>query len=203
LLLVANQGLVQKYVYGGFELTAATQYEAMIKSLQWNGLRDLWQEIEQRKTPGWDAGKAFEYLVLRAFELDDAEVRYSYSVKLFGEEVEQIDGVVYYSGLSCLIESKDLADKTNVDIAPIAKLRNQLLRRPASTLGLVFSRTGFTDPARHLSYFSLPQTILLWSGEEIEYALEQEAICELLVLKYRVCIEDGLPDYDVRERDIP
>lgn len=194
---------VQKSVCGGLELTAATQYEVMIQSLQWDGLRSLWQGIEQRNTQGWDSGKAFEYLVLRAFQLDGAEVRYSYSVKLFGEEIEQVDGVVYYSGLACLIESKDFADKVNVDITPIAKLRNQLLRRPASTLGLVFSRTGFTDPARHLSYFSLPQTILLWSGEEIKYALEQEKICELLILKYRVCVEDGLPDYDVRERDIP
>jgi Restriction endonuclease len=190
-------------VRGGLELTAAAKYEAMIQSLQWDGLRSLWQEIEQRSTPGWDSGKAFEYLVLRAFQLDGAEVRYSYSVKLFGEEIEQVDGVVYYSGLACLIESKDFADRVNVDVTPIAKLRNQLLRRPASTIGLVFSRTGFTDPARHLSYFSLPQTILLWSGEELKYALEQEVICELLILKYRVCIEDGLSDYDVRERDIP
>ncbi len=139
---------------------------------------------------------------MRAFQLDGADVRYSYSVRLFGEEVEQIDGVIYWSGLACLVESKDLADKINVDIAPIAKLRNQLLRRPASTLGLVFSRTGFTEPARHLSYFSLPQTILLWSGEELKYALAQESICDLLWLKYRVCVEDGLPDYDVREKEI-
>jgi hypothetical protein len=185
------------------DLTAAAQYEVMIQSLQWDGLRALWQNIEQRNTQGWDAGKAFEYLVLRAFQLDGADVRYSYSVKLFGEEIEQVDGVVYVAGLACLIESKDFADKVNVDITPIAKLRNQLLRRPASTIGLVFSRTGFTDPARHLSYFSLPQTILLWTGDEIKYALEQEEICELLVLKYRGCVEDGLPDYDVREKDIP
>ncbi len=124
-------------------------------------------------------------------------------MKLFGEVVEQIDGVVYCSGLSCLVESKDFADQTNVDIAPIAKLRNQLLRRPAGTIGLVFSRTEFTDPARHLSYFSLPQTILLWNGEEIKYALENEIISELLTLKYRVCVEHGLPDYNIRERDIP
>jgi hypothetical protein len=183
-------------------LTTAAQYEAKIQLLQWEGLRSLWKEIEKRSTPGWDAGKAFEYLVLRAFQLDGAEVRYSYTVQLFGEDIEQVDGVVYCSGLSCLVESKDLADKVNVDIAPIAKLRNQLLRRPASTVGLVFSRTGFTDPARHLSYFSLPQTILLWSGDEIKYALEQESICNLLVLKYRKCVEDGLPDYDVREEEI-
>jgi Restriction endonuclease len=184
-------------------LTAAQQYEAMIKSLQWDGLRSLWSAIEARNTSDWDAGKAFEYLVLRAFELDGAEIKWPYSVKLFGEEVEQVDGVIYSSGLSCLVESKDLSDRANVDIAPIAKLRNQLLRRPAGTLGLVFSRTGFTDPARHLSYFSLPQTILLWNGEEVKYALREELICELLILKYRVCVEDGLPDYDIRERDIP
>ena len=184
-------------------MTSAAQYENAIKSFQWDGLRSLWNQIENRSTPNWDSGKAFEYMVLRAFELDGAEVKWPYRVKLFGEEVEQIDGVIYSGGLSCLVESKDFADKSNVDIAPIAKLRNQLLRRPASTLGLVFSRTGFTDPARRLSYVSSPQNILLWNGEEIKYALEKEIICELLTLKYRVCVEDGLPDYDVREREIP
>ncbi len=183
-------------------MTAAAQYETKIQLLQWKELRSLWKKIEKRNTPGWDAGKAFEYLVVRAFQLDSAKVRYPYGVQLFGEEVEQVDGVVYCSGLSCLIESKDFANKVNVDIAPIAKLRNQLLRRPASAIGMVFSRTGFTDPARHLSYFSLPQTILLWSGDEIKYALEQESICDLLVLKYHKCVEDGLPDYDVREGDV-
>jgi hypothetical protein len=34
-------------------------------------------------------------MVLRAFELDGAEVKWPYRVKLFGEEVEQIDGVIY------------------------------------------------------------------------------------------------------------
>jgi hypothetical protein len=133
----------------------AADYERIIKSLQWDGLRSLWDSIEARSTSAWDAGKAFEYLVLRAFELDGADVKWPYRVKLFGEEVEQVDGVIYSGGLSCLVESKDFADKP-VDIAPIAKLRNQLLRRPASTIGLIFSRTGFTDPATHLSYFSLP-----------------------------------------------
>lgn len=184
-------------------MAAIANYESKIKLLRWAGLRTLWNEIVQRDTPGWDAGRAFEYMVLRAFELDGAVVKWPYRVKLFGEEVEQVDGVIYSAGLSCLVESKDFTERSNVDIAPIAKLRNQLLRRPAGTIGIVFSRTGFTDPARHLSYFSLPQTILLWNGEEIKYALEKEMICELLTLKYRVCVEDGLPDYDVREREIP
>ena len=106
-------------------MTTAAKYESMIKSLQWHDLRSLWNDIETRNTPGWDVGKAFEYLILRAFQLDGAKVKWPYRVKLFGEEVEQIDGVVYCSGLSCLVESKDFADKVNIDIAPIAKLRRQ------------------------------------------------------------------------------
>lgn len=160
-------------------------YQTRIESLGWADLEILWTAIEQRDTPEWEAGKAFEYLVLRSFQLDGAHVKWPYPVQLFGEQVEQIDGAVYWDGLACLVESKDLGE--NVAIAPIAKLRNQLLRRPAGTIGLMFSRTGFTDPARFLAHFALPQAILLWSGEEIAYALKRQSICELLVLKYRVC----------------
>ncbi|MEB3231883.1 MAG: restriction endonuclease [Leptolyngbyaceae bacterium] len=184
-------------------MATAGEYETMIQALQWPQLQSLWDDINSRSTLGWEAGKAFEYLVVRAFELDGADVKWPYRVRLFGEDVEQIDGVVYVGALACLVESKDFSDGVNVDVAAIAKLRNQLLRRPANTIGLVFSRTGFTIPARHLSYFSLPQTILLWNGEEVKYALEQESICELLMLKYRACVENGLSDYDIRERDIP
>lgn len=182
-------------------MTTEAKYKNIINSLQWDGLRSLWDSIEERHTPDWEAGKAFEYLVLRAFQLDGAEVKFPYSVKLFDEEVEQIDGAIHCLGISCLVESKDFTDR-KVDIAPIAKLRNQLLRRPAATVGVVFSRTGFTDPARNLSRFLSPQAILLWDGDEIKYALDNEKICELLVLKYRVCIEDGLPDYNIIERNI-
>jgi hypothetical protein len=178
----------------------AAEYIDMIESLNWDGLWCLWEGIENRNTPQWEAGKAFEYLVLRAFQLDGAEVRWPYRVQLFGEEVEQIDGAIYHGGLSCLVESKDLAG--NIAIGPIAKLRNQLLRRPAGSIGLVFSRTGFTDPARFLAHFALPQAILLWHGEELKYALEQQTMCALLRLKYQMCVERGIPDYNVRERDI-
>jgi Restriction endonuclease len=182
-------------------LATAAEYENRIKLLDWNGLRSLWDSIESRDTAtaDWDAGKAFEYLVLRAFELDGAKVKFPYTVRLFNEEIEQIDGAIHYAGISCLVESKDFADDVKVNIAPIAKLRNQLLRRPSGIVGLVFSRTGFTNPARNLCCFSAQQGILLWNGEEIKYALDNETIGELLVLKYRMLVEDGLPDYNVLE----
>jgi len=190
-----------KPVIGDLTLVSSEKYENEIQLLAWNGLRTLWENIKNRNVPGWEAGKAFEYLVLRAFQLDGAEVKWPYTVQLFGSQIEQIDGAIYYGGLSCLVESKDFGDKT-VDTTTIAKLRNQLLRRPGGTIGLMFCRTDFTNPARHLSYFSLPQAILLWNGEEIQYALEHEIICELLTFKYHACIEHGLTDYDVRERSV-
>ncbi len=183
-------------------MTIDEQYKNRIQSFGWSDLHKLWEQIQQRNTPNWQPGKALEYLILRAFQLDDADVKFPYPVLLLETEVEQIDGVVYYSGLSCLVESKDFAD-SNVDSTPVSKLRNQLLRRPTGTVGLVFSRTGFTDSARYLSFFSLPQSILLWSGEEIEYVLHEEKICEFLIVKYRACVEYGLTDYDIREIDIP
>lgn len=183
-------------------MTTAAEHEERIKAMEWSDLRSLWQNIRNRNTPNWPSGKAFEYLVIRAFECGGAQVRYPYNVWLFNANIEQIDGAVHCEGLSCLVESKDFdenAANNNVNITPIAKLRNQLLHRPASTIGLVFSRTAFTPPALKSCHFLAPQTILLWNGNEIEYALEEESICEMLTLKYRACVEYGLPDYDVRE----
>src|SRR5207302_6176492 len=105
--------------------------------------------------------EALEYLVIRAFELDPDEkvtVRYPYEVSLFGEKVEEIDGAVHLPGLSCLVESKDWGK--NVAIGPIVKMRSQLLRRPAGTLGLMFSSHKYTTPANYLAHFMMPQAVL-------------------------------------------
>ncbi|NJM49276.1 MAG: hypothetical protein HC860_26425 [Alkalinema sp. RU_4_3] len=67
-------------------------------------LLELWTAIQTGDTPGWDPGKAFEYLVIRAFELEGAAVTYPFSVNLGGTIVEQIDGAIYSDGLSCLVE---------------------------------------------------------------------------------------------------
>ncbi|WP_375472354.1 restriction endonuclease [uncultured Nostoc sp.] len=176
-------------------MPTAKEYEAKIANYKWDDLVQLWSEIESGDTPGWGAGKALEYLVLRAFELDGAEVTWPYSVRVDGDELEQIDGVVYLEGLACIIECKDECEA--VDILPIAKLRNQLLRRPATITGIVFSRKGFTPNAVKLARLVSPQTILLWEGEEIKYSLQNKCIIRSLIKKYRHCIEHGLPDYNI------
>lgn len=176
-------------------MPTGAEYEAKIGNYSWENLINLWSQIESGNTPGWDAGKALEYLVLRAFKLEGAEVTYPYSIRIDGDELEQIDGVIYSDALNCLVECKDTSTKSNIE--PIAKLRNQLLRRPATTIGSVFSRNGFTESATTLVRFVAPQTILLWGGEEIYYCLQNKLMRQALLKKYRFCVERGLPDYNI------
>jgi Restriction endonuclease len=168
--------------------------EARIQALDWAGLRDLWVKIQAGDTPDWDAGRAFEYLILRAFQLDGAVIRWPYRVDLHGEIVEQIDGVVVAAGLHAMVESKDQRDP--VAIEPIAKLRNQLMRRPVATIGMVFSSSRYTAPALVLASYLAGQTILLWYAGEVSLALEKERIVPLLEAKYLGCVTDAVPDTD-------
>jgi hypothetical protein len=175
-------------------MATPAELEARIKLLGWKELRDLWNVIKSGPAPGWEEGEAFEYLVLRAFELDKQEpasVRYPYEVSLFDEKVEEIDGAVHLPGLSCLVESKDW-DK-NVAIGPIAKMRSQLLRRPAGTVGVLFAKKEFTQPAIYLAHFTMPQAILLWPGVELEKALHEGRICQFLRKKLQSAWRRGYP----------
>jgi hypothetical protein len=56
-------------------------------------------------------------------------------------------------GLSCLVESKNWGK--NVAIGPIDKMRSQLMRRPAGTIGLMLSKKTFTKPAIYLAHFTV------------------------------------------------
>jgi hypothetical protein len=162
---------------------------ARIRELDWSGLRLLWSSIKAGRATGWSPGRAFELLVLRAFELDGAEVRWPYLVYHAGELIEQLDGAVYAAGLSCLVETKDTA--ALVEVTALAKLRNQLARRPASAVGLFFSRSGFTDAALALASYFAPQTVLLWNGQDVDYVLESESSTAALMAKYRQAVEEG------------
>lgn len=141
-----------------------------------------------------------EHLVLRAFRLSGAEVIWPYSVYLDGQVVEQVDGMVMHEGITCMIESKDI--DANVNVEPLAKLRNQLLRRPAGVVGCVFSSTGFTDPAKTLARFMAPNAILLWQGPEISHLIDQKDFCIALTKKYGWLMQHGIPDYDTRAEDL-
>ena len=152
-------------------------------------------------TPGWPTGKALEHLVLRAFELTGADVIWPYRVRLNGEVIEEIDGMVRVDHIACLIEVKHTVERVNIE--PLTKLRNQLMRRPAGVIGSVFSFGGFTDPATVLAQFVAPQAILLWDGPEIEAVLERADFANALKREYSYMLQTGQADFDMRAEYTP
>jgi hypothetical protein len=174
-------------------MPTAADCEIMIQRLDdWDKLRTLWEKIKADDTPDWPPGKAFEYLVLQAFRLDGGVVRWPYDVPLENEVVEQIDGAVHIGRFSCIVESKKTAGP--IAIAPLAKMRNQLLRRHSGIIGLIFSYSGFTGPALTLARYIAPQAILLWYGEEVDQVLQDRKILDFLEFKYQSSVETGVPD---------
>ncbi|MGC7404725.1 hypothetical protein ACPWR0_09140 [Pandoraea pneumonica] len=176
-------------------MTADTQYIDRVSRYDWLDVTQLWDAVMTCATPGWDPGKALEYLVLKGFELSGAQVRWPYSVDVLDTpNAEQIDGVVYVEGISAMIECKDLSkqscrQKRRIDFTSIAKLRSQLARRPSNLIGCMFSSGGYTDAAITMVNFTKPQTILCWTGKEIAHCIHRRDFVHLLRTKYEACIE--------------
>jgi hypothetical protein len=172
----------------------------MIGRLRHPGLLTLWGQIVAKTTaPAWDPGKALEYLVLRAFQLEHATVKWPYQISAGKGTIEQIDGVVYVDGVSCIFECKDHADRMDYDA--IAVLRDQLRRRPAGVFGSCLSTSGFTVTALQLVVHGR-QEIALWTKDDIDYALRARKMCPALLAKYRWCVERAMPDLDLRAAKI-
>jgi hypothetical protein len=167
--------------------------------MAWKDLNKLWSQINAGETPGWESGKALEHLVIRAFRINGLEAEYPYDVPPGGAVLEQIDGLVHMDCHTFLVECKD---KDTVDIEAIAKLRNQLLRRPDTTLGCVFAADRFTDPALILADFSVPHRILLWSGLDIDVCLKKKSFRGMLLDKYRHLCKFGLTDHSPSYKDL-
>lgn len=145
--------------------------------------------------PKWARGKPLEHIILRAFEIEGADVAWPFEVKIGSQVVEQIDGAIYCDGLSAIIESKDYSEPINVE--PIAKLRNQLARRPLHTMGIIFARRGFTEPAKTLTRMVGPLNILLWEFQELDTAIRRQQMRHALRTKLKYAVELAMPDYNI------
>ena len=170
-----------------------------IRKFARNRLLKLWAQITARDAQDWGSGKALEYLVLRAFQVEGAAVTWPFDVKAEGKTIEQIDGVIFSDSISSLVECKDYAIPVNFE--PIAKLKQQLSRRPPGTIGCCFAKNGFTQEALILTERSTPQNVLLWHGDEIEFALRTKCFRRGLIRKYRMCVEKALPDFKINLED--
>lgn len=171
---------------------ADTEYIARAQKMGWEELADLWEQIKAGETDGWEDGKALEHLVVRAFLLSDLFAEYPFDVPPGGRVFEEIDGLVVLGCNTFLFECKD---KPKVAIEVIAKLINQLLRRPGTTLGCVFTSGGFTSTALLLADFSVPHRILPWSGRDIEERLKSRNFKKPLSEKYHNLCKFGLTDH--------
>lgn len=174
----------------------AVDYVAKISTADTAQLSRMLEDISEGKPiRGWASGKAFEHIILRGFALEGADVRWPFEVREGRHAIEQIDGAVYCDGLFCLVESKDYIEAINVE--PVAKLRNQLARRPAGTLGLIFARSGYTPSAKYLVKMHTPLNILLWELEELKMAIRDQKMRQALQTKFRYAVEQALPDYNI------
>lgn len=154
-------------------------------------LGDLKRGVGQRD---WALGKEFEYLVVRAFEIEGVDVTYPFRVAVHDGNLttEQIDGAIGLAGTRFLLESK--AWNKNVSRGPLALLSSQLARRPPATMGMVFTLKGYTDAAIALTNMTSPVRILLWAPDELERAISEEAMRSALEFKYRYAQEHGMAD---------
>jgi len=173
------------------------EIDQLIKSFDKGALIDFWYTITEENVNAQTKGKGFEYLICKAFELEGATVKYPYTVPMKdgSSAMEQIDGVIYFENIQCLIECKNTVDEVNFE--PISKLRSQLQRRPANAIGSIFTTSGFTSPALTLVEFISPQTILLWEKKEIDICLKDGIFIKSLQDKYRFCVENGITNYNI------
>jgi len=177
-------------------LLMAVDYVAKIRTADTAQLSRMLDDLGDNKPiRGWANGKAFEHIILHGFSLEGAEVRWPFEVREGKHTIEQIDGAVYCDGLSCLVESKDYSEAVNIE--PVAKLRNQLARRPAGTLGLMFARNGYTPSAKYLVKTHTPLDILLWEFDELKSAIVDHSMRRALRTKFRYAVEQALPDYNI------
>lgn len=161
---------------------------------------ELWTAIQAGiAVEGWSSGRLMEHLVLRAFQLEGARVSWPYEVWLDASRLEQIDGAVHFEGLSCLIECKAWHHKL-VDVAPIIKLKAQLMRRPPPVLGALFCLGDFSTNALAMTRLMPPANVLLWRGGEIELALRKQLLREGLKRKLRHAAEHGFAFLDLMEQ---
>lgn len=165
------------------------EYRSRVLALQRDGVVRVWQELQAGNThEGWPPGKLLEYLLLRGFQLEGARVKWPFQV-YYRYPLEQIDGIAYFDGLSCLLECKH--QQQPVDVEPILKLKSQLARRPYVAVGALFSTGGFTESAFDMAHLLPPANVLLWEREEIDLALRQGKLRQGMQRKLEYAIEQG------------
>ncbi|WP_257455313.1 hypothetical protein [Archangium lipolyticum] len=177
------------------------EYQRRVLALEHRELMELWEGLRAGVAPAdWPAGVLLEYLILRAFQLEGVEVTWPYRVYRDGVLLEQIDGVVYFDGVFCLVEFKDMTRP--VDTVAIVKLKSQILRRPRTTIGALFCTGEVSQAASSLMEMLPPPDVLLWEGGEIDLALRGQRLLDGMRRKLRHAVEMGFAELGRRNRRV-
>jgi hypothetical protein len=89
-----------------------------------------------------------------------------------------------------------------VPLEPIVKLRSQQERRPPGTMGVVFSKSGFTDEAMLLLSHLSPCNVLLFTGGDLELMQRRPAsLVEALRVKHREAVKAADPYVELRHTE--
>ncbi len=163
----------------------------------WTELQSIWSELSLSppqfrgaEVGAQEAGWVFEGWVYEAFRLSGAEVQSPFTVRIATSLIEEIDGAVFVPFGAFLVECK--FQEAKVTIEPIVKLRSQLERRPPGTMGVIFSKSGFTEEATILLSHLSPCNVLLFTGRDIERVQRHPAsMVEALRIKYRAAVMEA------------
>jgi hypothetical protein len=176
---------------------ASNDSVSRLQALDDEELLALWRSVRvgDIDPADWLAGSPLACVLLEALARSGAEVVWPYRAPRSGDSSDRIDGLVYCSGLPpCLIHAPET--RGNVGEEALLRLRKQIALRPAGTMGVCFSRSGFTAQATALAQALLPEgaLVLLWSGDEVDPAVEQGRMQDRLREKYRFAVEFARAD---------
>ncbi|HET7231040.1 MAG TPA: hypothetical protein VFJ16_13600 [Longimicrobium sp.] len=173
---------------------SAADMEEEAKAWSRDDLLRVWDHIKARQPlDGWLRGKAFEYFVIRAFDVEGLRVKWPYVVTYRQKLgiVEQNDGFIYLGDRPFLVESKDLSDPLEVE--SVAKLRFRLESRPPGTMSVLFNSTRFSLATEVFAQFAVPLNVVLWRGQDFDYALPTASMAAGLQAKLDAATERGTP----------
>ncbi|MFP2910845.1 hypothetical protein ACLESD_38585 [Pyxidicoccus sp. 3LFB2] len=173
---------------------AEEKYARRVQGMGRVELRALWRQIKAREElEDWPPGRALEFMMLRAFQLERARVVWPYV-----NATEQIDGAIHTDGLACIVETKDHAESVGFDA--ISKLALQLQRRPGASIGLLFSTSEYSLSVIETVRIHPIRNVLLWQGSDIDLALEY-GMRAALRIKWRRAVEQARLSYRLQKED--
>lgn len=173
---------------------SAADMETEAKGWSRDDLLRVWEDIKARRPiDGWPRGKAFEYFVVRAFDIEGLRVKWPYEVTYRQKLgiVEQNDGFIYLGERPFLIESKDVSDPLEVE--SVAKLRFRLEARPPGTMSVLFNSTKFSLATEVFAQFAVPLNVVLWRGQDFDSVLPTASMAAGLQAKLDAATERGIP----------